>query len=483
MRRTWQSIIVAGLLTGAGLLAACASGTHTEPAQATIPYDHDLGVASFEQVWTTVRDKHWDPALGGLDWNKVHDELRPRIESATTMAEARVVMDDMLDRLGQSHFGIWPQEIYLSQQGKGTKAASSPAGAGGDAPGAEGSAAAAKTPEDDGGDDTPGEGYAGIEVRALGDDAVVTRVAPGSPADTAGVKTGWLVTKVWDRKVAAIASHADDAGAGHVSRNVKLNAMFQRLFSGDVGEQISATFVDGAGASVTREFTLGKVQGTPATLGNLPTFFLEIDRRRLPENIEYFGFNIFMDPPRLMGEFQKSVESARDARGFVIDLRGNPGGIGGLAMGIGGWFTTSPNTKLGTMITRSGTLNFVLNPRVHAYQGPVAILVDCLSGSTSEILAGGMKDLGRARVFGQRSAGAALPSVFDKLPNGDRFQYAIANYISAGGKPLEGNGVEPDEEVTLDRASLLAGRDPVLDAAVRWITLQPATNPASAGTP
>ena len=85
---------------------------------------------------------------------------------------------------------------------------------------------------------------------------------------------------------------------------------------------------------------------------------------------------------------------------------------------------------------RDSTIKFVVNPRLNTFSGPVAILVDGASASTSEILAGGMKDLGRARIFGTHTAAAALPSFFEKLPNGDGFQYAIANYVSEGGKPL-----------------------------------------------
>jgi carboxyl-terminal processing protease len=59
--------------------------------------------------------------------------------------------------------------------------------------------------------------------------------------------------------------------------------------------------------------------------------------------------------------------------------------------------------------------------------------------------------------------------VIERLPNGDGFQYAIANYISQGGKPLEGIGVIPDEEIRQTRRQLLDGKDAVLDAAVAWI--------------
>jgi carboxyl-terminal processing protease len=140
-----------------------------------------------------------------------------------------------------------------------------------------------------------------------------------------------------------------------------------------------------------------------------------------------------------------------------------------MAMGMAGWLVDKPDQRLGTMYMRDATLNFVINPRADVFQGPVAVLVDGSSASTSEILAEGLKDLGRARVFGTKTAAAALPSIFERLPNGDGFQYATANYISAGGKPLEGLGVTPDVEVKLSREGLLAGHDAVLDAALEWI--------------
>jgi carboxyl-terminal processing protease len=141
-------------------------------------------------------------------------------------------------------------------------------------------------------------------------------------------------------------------------------------------------------------------------------------------------------------------------------------------MGMAGWFIDKPNQLLGTLYMRDTTLKFVVNPRARTFAGPLAILVDGASASTSEILAGGLKDLGRARIFGTRTAAAALPSMFEKLPNGDGFQYAIANYISEGGKPLEGLGVTPDVETPLTREALLEGKDPPLDAAIAWIQRQ-----------
>jgi carboxyl-terminal processing protease len=143
-----------------------------------------------------------------------------------------------------------------------------------------------------------------------------------------------------------------------------------------------------------------------------------------------------------------------------------------MSFAFANWFVTKPGLKLGTMITRAGSMNFPLNPRPRPYGKPVAVLVDEMSMSTSEILAGGLRDLKLARVFGTKTPGAALPSMVEVLPNGDLFQFAVANYISAGGKPLEGVGVVPDVDVPVTRAALLEGRDPAIDAAVSWIRSQ-----------
>jgi carboxyl-terminal processing protease len=110
--------------------------------------------------------------------------------------------------------------------------------------------------------------------------------------------------------------------------------------------------------------------------------------------------------------------------------------------------------------------------RVKPFDGAVAILIDALSVSTSEVFAAGMRLVapGRARVFGQRSAGQALPAVIYKLPTGDVLMHAVGDLVLSDGTRVEGEGVRPDVEVPLRRSDLLADRDASLDAAVRWIS-------------
>jgi carboxyl-terminal processing protease len=175
-------------------------------------------------------------------------------------------------------------------------------------------------------------------------------------------------------------------------------------------------------------------------------------------------------------QFQQAMDELRRTDGIIIDLRGNPGGLAAMLMGISGHFVTD-RKSLGVMKTRDSEFRFVANPRlvnaagerVEPFAGPLAILVDSMSGSASECFTGGMQSIGRARVFGQTSMGQALPALFDRLPNGDVLIHAYGDFVTATGTRLEGRGVIPDETVPLRREDLLAGHDRTLEAALAWI--------------
>jgi carboxyl-terminal processing protease len=392
-----------------------------------------LDLDSFEKVWTTVRDKHWQTKPGGLDWQAIHDEYRPRVEKAATHDEARAVMQEMISRLKQSHFAIIPGALYAVLDDEGE-----------------------------------GPGVAGIDARVLDGQAVVTGIDPGSPAEKLGVRPGWEIQRAGGKDLKAIIDQARSNPAIHELQLTR--AVLARL-SGPIGGTMDVTFVDGSGKTVNLKLSLAAPRGTLSAFGNLPAQHVWFESQRMGST-SYLRFNLFLDLPHVMAGFQQAVENCKPCDGLIIDLRGNPGGIGGMAMGMAGFLVDKPNQRLGTMYLRDSTLNFVVNPRADVLTAPVAVLVDGNSASTSEIFAGGLKDLGRARVFGTKTAAAALPSAFERLPNGDGFQYALANYISQGGQPLEGLGVSPDVVVELTRPALLDGHDSVVDAALGWIRRQ-----------
>jgi carboxyl-terminal processing protease len=380
-----------------------------------------------------VRDKHWDPKLGGLDWQGVHDELRPKLDRATTMDEARAVMEDMLSRLKQTHFGIVPATVYEEIEGG------------------------------------KGEGRTGIEARVVEGRALVVSTAPDSPAAKSGVKPGWEIERVDDKPFEPALRKIERSFRDSTLRDLMLERAVSGRLAGDEGNRVKVTFRDGRDRRTPIEIERARPRGAPVSFGNLPPMYFWVETRKPRPDVGYIRFNLFFEPETLNKAVENAVKDCTACRGFVIDLRGNIGGMGGLALGVAGWFVDQPGLRLGDMFLRTGKIKFVVFPRPAPFRGPLAILVDGCSASTSEIFAGGMQDLKRARVFGMRTAGAALPSVIERLPNGDGFQYAIANYISEGGKQLEGAGVIPDVTAGPARGELLEGRDPALDRALAWI--------------
>ena len=427
------AFVVLTLGVQSSLLAQEPDPKHATKPAALSDKKRAKNIDSFEVIWKTIRDKHFDPKLGGLNWQAIHDELRPKVERATSMKEARAAMSDAIDRLGQTHFGIIPGEEYEDIENVKS-----------------------------------GPGEVGLDLRIVDGRAVVTSVHAGQSAQSGGVKTGWVIDKIGGKPVAQALKSAEVAYAktGMVAA-YKTRTVASRLH-GPIGSRVAIDFFDDKDKPVHLELTARKPTGVAANFGHLPTYYVRFTARRIDGTVEYVSLNIFFDLVNVLKQFAEAIETNRDADALIIDLRGNPGGMGAMSFAIGGWLVSERGSKLGTLITRDGSLNFTLQPRRRPYEGPVAVLVDELSMSTSEILAGGLKDLKRAKVFGTKTPGAALPSTVVELPNGDLFQYAFANYISTGGKPLEGVGVVPDVEVPLTRGALLLGRDPALDAALSW---------------
>jgi carboxyl-terminal processing protease len=252
-------------------------------------------------------------------------------------------------------------------------------------------------------------------------------------------------------------------------RPIILARTFTERLDGPINETVAVRFRDGDGKRRELDLARALPEGADVVFGNLPIGPVWLKHRAIGDDIGYIAFNVFMDPVNLMPNFAKAVESYRDRDGIVLDLRGNRGGIAAMAMGLAGWFISEPNTYLGTMYMRNAELQMVVNPRIGAYDGPVAVLVDGCSASCAEIFAGGLRDLGRARIFGTPTAGAALPAAVERLPNGDGFMYPVADYISRNGDRFEGEGVVPDVEAGYTRAALLDGRDLALEAATEWI--------------
>ncbi|MEE9391989.1 MAG: S41 family peptidase [Planctomycetota bacterium] len=445
-------------LLALGLFAAsCAqvpgSGTEGAVSESRLTAESlQAQVNSFDQVWQTVRDRHWDPELGGVDWEAARKELRPEVLRVHSQSEARRVMNELLGRLGQSHFNVFKgkndHEVF--------------------AEGAEPKTTVNPVIPDNSATSIGGDGDPGFDVTWVDGKAFVAALRSGSPASTAGVQVGWELIEArgvdLKERVEKLDSHSD-----HPS-DLLINSVLAAAIGGQPGALSPFRFRDRIGHRKDLSIRHLPPRGEPFELTEDAVLRIWWSKRQLSNGVGYIAFNAFGAPDKLVNFISESMTEFQDAPGIVLDVRGNPGGIGSLASTIAGYFVDETGRNMGKMQHRSGEITFPVFPRAKVYDGPLALLIDGASGSTAEIFAAGLKDLGRARLFGTTTAGAVLPAQIVTLPNGDGFIFATADFVSPNGRRLEGVGAEPDEKVEHSRASLVAGRDAILNAAANWLT-------------
>jgi carboxyl-terminal processing protease len=429
-------------------------------------------IATFDAAWRIIHETHFDTNFNGVDWMSLRAEYRPQAEQATNVFQLREVIQNMLDRLDQSHLMIIPKELARNVAPNSVVREKSPAESSNKNPSKEESPqpGATSDSENAGGD-------LGLDVRVSGKQVLVTEVEPGGPASAGGIKPGWVLRRARTKDLAAeleqLARELDPDKVPMLGWTMSLSQLLGRP-----GSRVSLEFLDEHDREIEMELERRPNPGQSVKFGEFPMLYARFQSAPLEtpagRKAGWLRFNVWMVP--IAAPFHRAIDEYRGSDGIVLDLRGNTGGIAGMIMGLSGHFLKERLT-LGTMKMRSNELRILSNPRVvdsvgkriEPFAGPLAILVDEVTVSASEIFAGGMQAVGRARIFGRTTAGQALPAMFEPLPNGDLLYHAIADFITAKGTRLEARGVVPDEIVPLRRDDLLAGRDAVVEAALRWI--------------
>lgn len=384
---------------------------------------------TFEMVWETVKQRHFDPTFGGVNWDQVRAQYEPKVATVTSDAAFYELLQQMLGELKQSHFGIIPPEAVVE-------------------------------------DDTsqPSNGEVGLTVRLVGAQICLTQVNANSEAARKGLRPGFVLQRINATPVAELLAKLDKVQVMANLKSLRAERLVQARLNGAAGQPVQLTYLDERNQVHEVTLTRTRITGefSPA-FGNFGPQHMEFEAKRLPSGYGYIRFNIFVMP--MMEKVRAALREMQDVPGLIFDLRGNPGGLGGMAPGIGGHLFKE-QLSLGKMQMRSGYTNFAVFPQPLQYAGRIAILQDGSSASTSELFTSGMQELGRAVIVGERSAGAALPSLIQRLPTGALFQYAIGDFKTPKGTLIEGRGVIPNLEVKLTRAGLLSGRDLPLEAAV-----------------
>lgn len=418
--------------------AACRDFSTLDPATLP-PLPKSPHVATLDEVWVLLLQKHFDPTLGCKDWPALRLRYANELVGVTEAKPAYAIINRMLGELGQSHCRLFSSG-------------------------------------------SDGEEHAGptkppLSVRWIEDQLVV--VESTASGHLGPVRAGATLIAVDDEPftdaIRKIQEHSTrpSAFAFEIARKAEA-----RLSCARAGQSRKVRVTDPAEADreVIRMLTCVEPAGERITLGNLENIPTQVESRlvegtpaRDHGKIGVLAFNVWMLP------MVKRVEDAmtdlrnKGMTALVLDLRGNPGGVGAMSVPVARLLLPEA-ASLGRMQYREFTQNLNVDVGADPFLGPVVILVDEGTASTSEIFVAGLRDLGRVTVVGSRpSAGAALPSVIEELPSGAVLQYVVGDYHTPKGAVVEGVGVVPDITVVETRADFAAGRDPVLDAAVHHL--------------
>jgi len=388
-------------------------------------------LSTFEIVWKKVNETYFDPTFGGLNWKEVHDRYQPQIATVEKDEEFYSLINQMLWELKVSHAYLVPP---------GSWALFEPL--------------------------VFAEGSAGIDIRLLNGEAVITSVKPESPANKAGLCPGYVIQAIDDISVEKIVQEAELImlppfnSRGRIARVTK--AILSRIY-GAPEREVSIAYSDEGGEK--REKKVVRTKRSGAAVGPKGMFFLavEFEARRLDNGIGYIRLNTFQPP--LATQISNAIKSLGNVPGIILDLRGNSGGE---IEQMPDLFLTE-RALLYINRTRDSETKAFFDPADDVYKGPLVLLVDVLSGSASEMFAACLQAIGRAVVVGERSPGSVIESDVMIFPNGAIFMYPVAQISTPDGTVLEGHGVVPDIEVGLDREMLLKGIDSQLDSAIRYI--------------
>ncbi len=437
------------LLPAILLLAACARRQLPPALVASAPYDSAAGVASFDTAWARINATYYDTTFKGHNWLETRRVLRADVERANSNSQVRQAIHEMVGKLGDSHFTLIPSEVFSALRDSSPKSGDGVAGT------------------------------LGLHIRFLDGRLVVTGVDEGSAAAAAGIHGGWEVVRIGDTESARLLASTRGLADARATRRAELQmaARMEASTFGPAGSIETLELKDGRGDVVVLKVARAPFSGDVVKYGPLPAQYFDLAHHKYSDSdgcVGVVSFTVWMTP--LLPALERAMEQLKGCRGVVLDLRGNTGGVIGLLMGTAGFFVDTA-VSLGTLKARTTELRYLVNPRrsnrhgevVRPYSGTVAILVDKHSASATELFTQGMRDIGRVRVFGDTTAGEALPATLVKLANGDVFMHPIADFHAPNGRRVEATGVVPDYLVPVTRRDLLAGRDAALDAALAWV--------------
>lgn len=266
-------------------------------------------------------------------------------------------------------------------------------------------------------------------------DIEIIRVYPGTPAEAAGVRVGDLIVAVDGEEV---------SGADGRTYNEAVN----RIRGADATDEVTLTVLRGE-----------ETVDIPVTRGDVTVSYA--DYQMLPGDIGYISITQFTGDASAV--FHEAVDAfkAQNARGLVIDLRNNPGGMLDEVVSIADELL--PTGVIVYIKERDGNRQDFYSDE-QMYDVPLVVLVNDMSASASEILASAVQAFDRGTLVGVNTYGKGIvQSLITYHDDEAGIQLTTSSYYDALDRCPQKVGVQPDIEVALDAERLPAEPDPESD--------------------
>jgi carboxyl-terminal processing protease len=217
--------------------------------------------------------------------------------------------------------------------------------------------------------------------------------------------------------------------------------------------------VDGAStASLSFEEAMGRIIGQPGSSVSLRVlrddkrlsfrvirraFQLPVVHTRVVRGVGVIRIDSFADHSSTdTAAALRRLQKAR-VKGLVLDLRGNPGGLLSEAVKVASLFL-QPRASVVSLAGEHRPLEILYAHGRPDLGTPLAVLVDRDSASASEVVAGALKDQGRAQIVGERTFGKSLVQEIVRLQAGAALKLTVARYLTPAGTDISHGGVRPD---------------------------------------
>jgi len=400
-------------------------------------------MAAWEALFQRTVTTYPFTELKGIDWDAIHRTITPLVRRATTDADFALIIAHFGSLVPDTHIGY--VSVPLMQQYL-----------------------------------IGGVGIAHLGLTDAGE-IVVLKVTKESSAAQAGITVGSVLIEVdglpalqaLDETPLLLTSASTEHGRRYLQAAT--------LLQGPIGSSVALGWRTPDGAEHDAKLVrLLDVASLLEAFGGAALSTDVISARLLDSGLGYIKVSSFsLEVSDADAQFGQALQELLDAgaTGIILDLRDNSGGLVQLAMSIAGRFFPD-YARLFNFYYADGSGGFAYRgfveilPGAPTYDGPVAVLVNEMTGSAGDLFAYAMQTDGRALIVGHTPTGGAAGEISDgqyQLPGALSMQIPTGRPVDpvTGETLIEGRGVAPDVRVPRTVENLLSPEDEVLGAAER----------------